>query len=433
MRLVHLAAGAGPMYCGACARDIAMARGLLARGHDVQIIPLYTPLRIEGEDPLPVQPVFLGGINAYLQQHSWLFRALPPALDRILDSPGLLRWASRFAIRTEAAKLGDMTVSVLAGRDGQQRKEMDRLLGHLRNQERPDVFSITNTLLSAVAPELKREFGLPVTCGLQGEDHFVQSMPEPHRSRAWELMRRNAAHVDLFLAPGERYAELMAELLAVPRERISVVRTGLQADDFTELAARRAVSGPPEEPTIGYLSAITPGKGLDLLVEAWGALVKQGRHLRLRVAGLVLDPPYWERVAASARAIGADLFDALGEVDYPGKLEFLARCSVFCVPSRFPEARGVAVMEALAAGVPVVVPEDGVYPELLGLVGGGWTFPAGDVDALTQRVAHALDHADVTEAAAQSASRALRQHYGADTVAQHMEALLTGLVGGVGR
>jgi len=43
MRIIHLAAGAGSMYCGACARDIALVRGLIKRGHDVQIIPLYTP------------------------------------------------------------------------------------------------------------------------------------------------------------------------------------------------------------------------------------------------------------------------------------------------------------------------------------------------------------------------------------------------------
>jgi glycosyltransferase involved in cell wall biosynthesis len=430
MRVVHLAAGAGPMYCGACARDIAMARGLIARGHDVQIIPLYTPLRIEGEDPLPLQPVFLGGINAYLQQHSRLFRALPPALDRILDHPALLRWASRFAIRTEAAKLGDMTVSVLSGRDGQQRKEVDRLLDHLRSLQPPDAFSITNTLLSAVAPELKREFGVPVVCGLQGEDHFVLSMPEPHRSQAQALMRQHAAYVDRFLAPGEAYARQMAEYLAVPRERIAVIRTGLQALDFTELAARRAISGPPEEFTIGYLSAITPGKGLDLLVEAWGALLKQGRRARLRVAGLVMDPPHWERVSAAARSLGGELFESVGEVDYPGKLEFLARSSVFCVPSRFPEARGVAVMEALAAGVPVVVPEAGIYPELLGLVGGGWTFPAGDEEALTERLVYVMDHGTEAQAAAQTAARLMTQHHGADVVAGHMEKLLEELRAG---
>ena len=68
MRVVYLAAGAGQMYCGACARDMDMVRGLIARGHDVEVVPLYTPLRIDGEEPVETDAVFLGGINAYLQQ-----------------------------------------------------------------------------------------------------------------------------------------------------------------------------------------------------------------------------------------------------------------------------------------------------------------------------------------------------------------------------
>jgi glycosyltransferase involved in cell wall biosynthesis len=429
MRLIHFAAGAGAMYCGACARDLAMARGLIARGHDVQIIPLYTPLRTDDEAPISLQPVFLGGINAYLQQRSRLFRALPPALDRILDHPALLRWAAQFAIRTEAAKLADMTVSVLSGRDGRQRKEIDRLFAHVRSLQKPDVFSITNSLLVAVAPELKREFDLPVICGLQGEDHFVASMPEPHRSQAQELMRRHAAAVDRFLAPGEVYAQHMADFLAVPRQSIAVVRTGLQIADFAELAARRALTGPPQNFTIGYLSVITPGKGPDILVEAWAALLKQGRRARLRMAGRVMDRPYGERLFASARALGSELFEAAGEVDYPGKLEVLAGSSVFCVPSRFPEARGVAVMEALAAGVPVVVPDAGIYPELLGSVGGGWTFPPGDEAALAERLAYVMDHPAEAETSAQSAAQLMRQQYSADAAAAQLENVLHEVTG----
>ena len=43
MRIVHLAAGAGAMYCGACTRDMSLVRGLLSLGHDIQVLPLYTP------------------------------------------------------------------------------------------------------------------------------------------------------------------------------------------------------------------------------------------------------------------------------------------------------------------------------------------------------------------------------------------------------
>ena len=263
MRLLHLAAGAGQMYCGACARDLALLRGLMAQGHDVQIVPLYTPLRIEGEDQPVVDPVFMGGLNAYLQQKFALFRKLPPGLDRWLDNPALLRFVTKFAISTKPSQLGAMTVSVLSGKDGQQRKELERLLEYLGEQEPPDVISITNSMLSGLAPEMKRRFGKPIICGFQGEDGFIESMGEPHTSRAWELLRRNAEAVDLFIAPAAEHAAKMAEMLRLAPERVRIVPTPVDAEGYRREGAR------VREPfTIGYLSVITPIKGLDLLVTA---------------------------------------------------------------------------------------------------------------------------------------------------------------------
>lgn len=418
------------MYCGACARDLALARGLIGRGHDFQIIPLYTPLKIEGDDPFPTQPVFLGGINAYLQQYSGLFRRLPPFLDRALDNPTLLRWVSRFALSTEAAQLGAMTVSVLAGREGNQVKEFARLLDHLESQERPHLFSITNTLLSGVAPELKERFGLPITCGLQGEDGFVRSMAEPHRTQAQDLMRRNARAIDLFIAPTHAYAREMADYLALPAEKVKVVRTGLEVEPYRRLALERSPRQAGTPFTLGYLSSITPGKGLDLLVEALRILLRdQGRDVRLRVAGLVLDARYWRSLQASLKRSGlADRVEYLGEVDFDGKLALLSSVDAFSVPSRFNEARGVATMEALAAGVPVVLPNSGAYPELLALCGGGTLFPPGDVAVLASQLAQAMDDPETAHRRAQAGSEALSTLYSSERTAADYEKALEPLL-----
>ena len=134
MHIVHIAAGAGSMYCGACARDVNLIRGLIAAGHDVQVIPLYTPLRVEGEETLPTSRIFYSGINVYLQQMLALFRLTPGALDRLFEGKALLRLVSKFAIETRAEGLGPMTISVLAGKDGFQRKELGKLLDYLAGE-----------------------------------------------------------------------------------------------------------------------------------------------------------------------------------------------------------------------------------------------------------------------------------------------------------
>ncbi|MBU0616407.1 MAG: glycosyltransferase family 1 protein, partial [Planctomycetes bacterium] len=69
MRVVHLAAGAGGMYCGSCMHDNRLAATLIGQGRDVVLIPLYTPLRTDETD-VSERRVYYGGINAYLQQSS---------------------------------------------------------------------------------------------------------------------------------------------------------------------------------------------------------------------------------------------------------------------------------------------------------------------------------------------------------------------------
>lgn len=414
MRIVYIAAGAAGMYCGACNRDVALVRGLIARGHHAQIIPLYTPLRIDGSGELETSPVFFGGINVFLQQVLPVARRAPAFLDRWLDNPSLLNWVSRFAIKTRAQELGPMTVSVLAGNRGRQHKELRKLMAYLEQGPRPDVVNITNSLLSAIAPALKERFGVPVLCTLQGEDGFVDAMPEPYMSLSRRLMQRNAEAIDLFISPGEAYAREMAEYLAVPEERVRVICTGIDARPF-------ASSGRTRNPfTIGYLSAIAPIKGLDILIDALAMLVrKQQRDVALRVAGRVLNEDYWRKIKAkvSALALG-ERVHYIGEIDFREKVAFFQQCSIFSLPSRAREARGVAVMEAMASGSPVVVPDTGVFPELIARTGGGVTFPSEDTAALADAIARLIDEPVMADEIGRSGAEAITKLYSVDQMAE---------------
>src|SRR5436309_14671783 len=114
MRIAFITAGAAGMYCGSCMRDNTLVTALRALGHDALLIPTYTPVRTD-EPNVSQRRVFFGGINVYLQQKSALFRHTPWTLDRLLDAPRLLRWVSRFAVKTRAEELGELTVSMLKG------------------------------------------------------------------------------------------------------------------------------------------------------------------------------------------------------------------------------------------------------------------------------------------------------------------------------
>src|ERR1700747_1537950 len=114
LRGAYITPGAAGMFCGSCLHDNTLVAALLAQGHDALLIPTYTPIKTDEPD-VSQKRVFFGGINVYLQQKLGLFRHTPWSLDRLLDARWLLRWVSRFAMRTQAELLGDLTVSMVKG------------------------------------------------------------------------------------------------------------------------------------------------------------------------------------------------------------------------------------------------------------------------------------------------------------------------------
>src|SRR6266851_579612 len=133
MRIVLITAGTGSFHCGTCMRDNALVTELRRMGHDAVMVPLYLPTILDEAPASPEVPRFYGGINVYLQQKSGLFRKTPRVLDKLLDSPGILKAAAARAGMTSARELGDITISMLKGEEGLQVKELDRLVDWLKN------------------------------------------------------------------------------------------------------------------------------------------------------------------------------------------------------------------------------------------------------------------------------------------------------------
>src|SRR5437763_422064 len=99
MKILSITAGAAGMYCGSCLRDNALAAELIAEGHDVVLLPLYTPT-LTDELNVSADKVFFGGISVYLEQKSAFFRRLPAFVDRLWDSMFALRAAAKSSIPT---------------------------------------------------------------------------------------------------------------------------------------------------------------------------------------------------------------------------------------------------------------------------------------------------------------------------------------------
>ena len=393
MRITYITAGAGGMYCGNCLRDNTLATALGAKGHEVVLVPLYTPIRTDEHD-VSLRRVFYGGLNVYLQQSFSWFRHSRELMDRVLDAPGLLRLVSRFGIRTDPRHLGELTLSVLKGDEGYQQKELRKLLSWMDQNGRPQVVHLTNSLLAGLAREIKQHLHIPVVCGLQGEDVFLEGLPEPYCEQAQESLRKRIAYIDAFVAPSHTYADFMAELLKIPRERIHVVNPGLNLTGHGRPKKRS-----PEKFIIGYMARVSPDKGLHILVEAFRILRQTTTsadglpRYRLRVGGYLSpqDRPYLDRLKRQLqREQLADDFEYLGTMDREAKINFLQGLNVLSVPTTYAAPKCLYMLEAWANGVPVVEPRHGSFPEFIEASGGGFLFEPNcpeDLAAHLRRIA----------------------------------------------
>ena len=383
MKIAYIAAGAAGMYCGTCIHDNTLAAALREKGHEVALIPTYTPIRTDEVD-VSIDRIFYGGINVYLQQKLALFRHTPWLFDRLFDTPALLNGLSRFSASTNAKDLGELTVSVLQGEDGRQKKELTKLVRWLRDSYRPDMVQLTNSMFVGFAKEIKKELAVPVVCAFQGEDIFLEALMEPYRSRSLELLQSRVSDVDAFIAPCEYYADFMASYLNIPVERINVVKLGL---NLIGHGANREQPINDVPFVVGYLARICPEKGLHLLVDAFHQLAQRvgGDRIRLKVAGYLSkrDRHYFEEMVKQIETWGlTESFEHWGEVDRGQKIQFLNGLHVLSVPTTYKESKGLYVLEALANGVPVVQPRHGTFPELIGATGGGMLVDAESPDAI---------------------------------------------------
>jgi glycosyltransferase involved in cell wall biosynthesis len=381
-RVAYVTAGGAGMFCGSCMRDNTLAAALHRMGVDVTLLPTFTPIRTDERD-VSLDRVFLGGLNVYLEQRWPWFGRMPRALRRALDRPALLRVLSRLALQRRGELDGAMAVSLLRGEHGRHAAEIRELVAFVAEVLRPDVVNLTNLLIAGFVPALARRHDAPVFVTLQGDDIFLDALPSRARAEVLAEMRRVAAHVDGFVVFNRFYRDHMAHLLGVPTERFHTVPLGLAEPREFEAVGE----GGARPPTVGYLARICPEKGFHQLVEAFLRLrrMRGTEHARLRFAGWLGagERDYLERQLARLRAHGAgDAYERVEVPDRETKIRFLREIDVLSVPTVYREPKGIYVLEALAAGVPVVQPEHGAFPELIAATGGGRLVAPGDAEAL---------------------------------------------------
>ena len=396
MKIVYLITGSGgSFYCANCYRDMIYLRAIRkVAGISASAIPLYLP-----PDEMTIESgleknVFFGAISMYLREKVPFLRNMPAFLDKFFDSAPFLKIAARRAGTTRTQGLEEMTLNMIGGENAFPEKELQRLVDHLALEGKPDIIHLSNALIIGLARQIKKKMDIKVVCSLLNEDDWIDEMAEPYQTGAWNLISKEASNVDAFITPSNYYKDLFISKTGISGENFHVIPLGFDGGNlmYTE---KKAVW-----PSIGYFCRVSSQNGFDKLVDAFIKL-KSGNDLpglTLHISGGYTsdDKPFISEQIRKIKASGLKSFIRIyPEFHGNSKQDFFSNIDLMSVPVRKHDGYGLYILEANLAGVPVVQPETGAFPEIVARTMGGITYSDDNVGELSANILKLLKDDDL--------------------------------------
>jgi len=391
MKIVYLITGSGgSFYCGNCYRDMLFLRAIRkVPGITGSAIPLYLPPDKSNTESGFDDKVFFGAISMYLREKVHFLKNMPAFFDKFFDSAPFLKLAASMAGTTRTEGLEELTLNMIEGDNAFKPAEVRRLVRYLEANGKPEIIHLSNALILGLARQLKKHLDVKIVCSLLNEDDWIEDMAEPFKSKAWELIGREAKFVDRFVTPSRYYRDLFITKTGVNPDYIDIVPLGFDPEgNSIEKSINRM-------PAIGYFCRVNSQNGFDKLVDAF-ILMKKSNS----IAGLTLnvcggytadDKPF---VSSQIKKIRDHGYQKSVKIypEFQGnkKAEFFSDVDVISVPVKKYDGYGMYLLEANIAGVPVVQPATGAFPEIIETTGGGITYKSDTVEALADTLTRVL-------------------------------------------
>lgn len=387
MNIVYLITGSGgSFYCGNCYRDMLYIKAIRkVPGIIASAIPLYLPPDTSGLDAEFDKNVFFGAISMYLREKVPFLRKMPASLDKIFNAAPMLKIAARQAGTTRTEGLENLTLNMIKGDNALREHEVDRLVAYLTKDSKPDAIHLSNALIIGLASQLKTRLNCKIICSLQNEDDWINEMVEPYQSKAWKMIAEESVHVDAFVSPSRYYKDLFISKTGVTGNNIYVVPSGIESSPAPEPRKN------DHAPALGYYCRINSQNGFDKIVDAFIDIkqLDKIKGLTLHVSGGFTsdDKPFINKQLKKLKKLGlSDSVIIYDEFQGPPKEEFFSNIDIMSVPVRKYDAYGLYVLEANAAGVAVVQPATGAFPEILEKTGGGILYSPDNKDELVSGI-----------------------------------------------
>lgn len=421
MKIVHIIPGTGgSFYCENCVRDGGLVTALRGLGHEVTMVPLYLPISFDKADMSEDAPIFFGAISTYIKEKFPVLSNLPTWVTGLLDSRPMLKYAAQKADSTRAAGLEDMTLSMLRGEHGNQGHELKHLVQWIKDELNPDVIYLANILLLGLAQSLKASLGIPIVCAMEDEDIWLEDMEPVALAEIWQVIEEASVHIDAFVPVSDYYKNKIQSRFSIPPEKLRTVHVGIDLDGYPT-----GLSDLPN-PTIGYLSRMSEPLGLGILVDAF-LILKQDpgfSGLKLKVTGGETsdDQKFLKQVKQKLHRAGCTPdVEFMAHFDRESRIQFLENISVLSVPMIKEEAFGVFLLEALAAGVPIVQPDTGAFAEIIDLTGGGLYYKPNTPEELATQLKTLLLDPQKLRDLGESGRKKVHDYFSSNEMAKRME------------
>lgn len=208
------------------------------------------------------------------------------------------------------------------------------------------------------------------------------------------------------------------ELIGVRyEEKISTVPFGIDRKIFY---AKTKVN-PKKTRVIGIVKKLEIIYGIDILILAFAKLINLDKNFKLMIVGDGTQKSYLEELCAELKISDKVSFvDAVPNIEVPS---YLNEMDVFAVPSRS-ESFGVAAIEAMAAGVPVVVSNVGGLPEVVDFGNCGLIFQSESIDDLYEQLSVLLTNPFLRHQLSSRAIQKVKFEYDLDSNFRDLESLI---------
>jgi glycosyltransferase involved in cell wall biosynthesis len=427
MKIVYLITGSGgSFYCGNCYRDMLYVRAIRkVPGITARAIPLYLPPdKTTSEESGFDKNVFFGAISMYLREKVKFLKNMPSILDKFFDSSLFLRFAAKQAGTTSTEGYEELTISMIEGDNAFRKAEVDRLVRYLMKDGKPDIIHLSNALILGIARQLKKRMDVKVVCSLLNEDDWIDNMAEPFRSRAWKMIAKEAVHVDVFVTPSNYYKDLFKYKTRLKCDNVMVVPLGFDPE-------KDSVERPEREPSaIGYFSRVNFYNGFDKLVDAFIELKKRDLipGLTLKICGGYTgsDKSF---ISQQIKKIRENKLEKSVKI-YPEfmgdkKMEFFRDVDVISVPVNKYDGYGLYILEANAAGIPVVQPATGAFPEIIERTKGGIIYSPDTVSELASNLNKLLKNRQLITDLGEAGRKMVRQELSLERMSAGLSEVYT--------